>query len=272
MKVFKSSLFYRNTDLYREISDISIMFNSIYNRENIIQDDIFYIAKNYARKKEVELELLRIPIDDNELWAFTFVKNNIIFVCINANLPLNKEIFAMAHELYHIYCYMEKDSSLVLNGSTVLQSEVFNNNEKCIEDLEANAFAGLLLMPKEAIITQMDIYGINSSNIKIDDVIKLMDIFAVPYRAAVLRLIESEIIYVKQGEELLKYSSEEVESRIDLTGVAKRWQLDSRNMISFGTLRENMEFNKENDVVLESRYENDEKYISEIMVSLIGVK
>lgn len=178
----------------------------------------------------------------------------------------------MAHELFHIYCYIEKDSSLILDCNTVLQEDIMNNVGLCKEDLEANAFAGLLLMPKDTLLSQMDIYDIKRESITVDEVIKLMDIFAMPYRAVVLRLIESDVISKSYGEKLLNVSSEKVLDKIELTGVGKRWQIDGKNRISFGSLLENMKYNEENDVLFESRYNDDESYILEIKNKLNGVK
>lgn len=268
----KASLFFKDSEDFIRIKEESTSFNYNYNGGNIIQDDIFNIAENYARKKGNNLELITIPIEDEELWAFTFVKCNTIFVCVNSKLPMNKEIFAMAHELFHIYCYIEKDSSLILDCNTVLQEDIMNNVGLCKEDLEANAFAGLLLMPKDTLLSQMDIYDIKRESITVDEVIKLMDIFAMPYRAVVLRLIESDVISKSYGEKLLNVSSEKVLDKIELTGVGKRWQIDGKNRISFGSLLENMKYNEENDVLFESRYNDDESYILEIKNKLNGVK
>ena len=66
----------------------------------------FYIPRLYA------LEILRYPFKDNELWAFTFIKKGTIFLCVNAGLPICKQVFAMAHELYHIHCYSEDNNTM----------------------------------------------------------------------------------------------------------------------------------------------------------------
>lgn len=272
MNTKRTSLFFDDLDDYKKIKEEAIKFNSAYNGGNIIQDDIFNIAKNYVRRKEKKLEIIRIPIEDEELWAFTLVRYDTIFVCVNAALPLNKQIFAMAHELYHIYCYVEKDSSLVLDGNAVLQKEIMSDSGNCREDLEANAFAGLLLMPKDTLISQMDIYDIDNRNITVDDVIKLMDIFAIPYRAVVLRLIESNIISESYGEKLLSEESEYIINKIEITGVAKRWQLDGKEMVSFGSLIENMEFNRDNDAITDLRYTDDKEFIDRLKEELDGVE
>ena len=41
-------------------------------------------------QKEIALEMLRYPIHDVELWAFTFLKQDTIFVCVNTALPLQR--------------------------------------------------------------------------------------------------------------------------------------------------------------------------------------
>ena len=56
--------------------------------QSIIKDNIFAVIQNYARKKEIALEMLRYPIHDDELWALTFLKQDTIFVCVNTALPL----------------------------------------------------------------------------------------------------------------------------------------------------------------------------------------
>ncbi len=67
-------------------------------------------------------------------------------------MPLLKQIFAAAHELYHIYCYFEGyDSALVQSGS-ILASGIIDEEAKETEDVEANAFAAILLVPKERLL------------------------------------------------------------------------------------------------------------------------
>ena len=73
--VLKDSLFVSQNKKFDEI-------------QSIIKDNIFAVIQNYARKKEIALELLRFPIHDDELWALTFLKQDTIFVCVNTALPL----------------------------------------------------------------------------------------------------------------------------------------------------------------------------------------
>lgn len=109
--VLEDSLFVSQNRKFDEIQSIVRQFSAEYVGNSIIKDNIFAVIQNYARKKEIALELLRYPIHDDELWALTFLKQDTIFVCVNTALPLCKQFFAAAHELYHIYCYVE-------NGAT----------------------------------------------------------------------------------------------------------------------------------------------------------
>lgn len=141
---------------------------------SIIKDNIFAVIQNYARKKEIALEMLRYPIHDDELWALTFLKQDTIFVCVNTALPLCKQFFAAAHELYHIYCYVENaDQSYIKNGS-MLDSATGDETGRTQEDLEANAFAGLLLMPDQLLHEQILLYGLDKDLVTVDSVLMLI--------------------------------------------------------------------------------------------------
>ena len=118
--VLEDSLFVSQNKKFDEIQSIVRQFLAEYVGNSIIKDNIFAVIQNYARKKEIALELLRYPIHDDELWALTFLKQDTIFVCVNTALPLCKQFFAAAHELYHIYCYVENaDQSYIKNGVSV---------------------------------------------------------------------------------------------------------------------------------------------------------
>ena len=72
----------------------------------------------------------------------------------------------------------------------------------------------------------MELHGVQGKNISLDDVLVMMDIFAMPYKACVLRLYECGVIGESKTRELCDKSWKEVQDRIFLTGKAKRWQLD----------------------------------------------
>lgn len=255
--VLDNSLYENDGSRFQQIADLSRQFMVAYCGNNIIRESIFLVMANYARKHELPLELLRYPFQDDELWAFTFLKQGTVFVCINSELPMCKQIFAAAHELYHIFCYAEDVDPRIIREGSVLDSRTADEAAKTQEDREANAFAALLLMPDLILNEQITLCGISKSALTSDEVLTLMDFFAIPYKAVILRLYESQSISRSKAVELLEIPSEEVNRRIALTGKAKRWQLNGSGTESLGSLPENLEFNRVHDLLTDSRREED---------------
>ena len=63
-----------------------------------------------------------------------------------------------------------------------MDSDTANETGKTQEDVEANAFAGLLLMPDQLLSNQIDLFGIDKDDMDTDSVLSLMDMFAIPYK------------------------------------------------------------------------------------------
>lgn len=268
-KVLDNSLYIKERKKYVKISECVTSFNSLYNKNNIIQDDIFSVLENYVARHDMPFELLRFPIGDEELCACTFIRQGRMFVMINSAIPLSKQIFSAAHELYHIYCYFEeKDFSLLQSGS-ILESDVIDDEAKELEDMEANAFAALLLAPKERLEEQSDVYNLSYKNVSAQVILKIMDIFAIPYKAAVLRLFEEEKIDMKTAKKLLQIDSDEISKQIKVTGKAARWKEIPRNLIRFGSLSEKMYNLEQWEAVRDERLKSDKARLNEI-VKMLG--
>lgn len=262
--VFEESLFCKQPKQFEKINSRAKAFAAVYCGSAIIRDSIFGVAANYARKRELSLEILRYPFKDDELWAFTFVKRGTLFLCVNSELAICRQIFAAAHELYHIHCYAEDIDPETITGGSLLDSKAVDDLAVSREDLEANAFAGLLLMPDNMLDEQLKIYGINGEKISADDVLTLMDLFALPYKAVVLRLAENNNVTPDKAIELLAVDTAFVSDRIMLTGRALGWQQNSRNLSYFGSLLDDMEYNSENELLTGSREESDKLYLEKI--------
>lgn len=101
---------------FQELFQAVIQFNSLYNGNNIIQDDIFSVLTNYARKKQEDLDLFRFPAKDDDFCALTCVQKGRVFTYVNSWLPVSNQIFAAAHELYHIWCFLEKKRKCFKKG------------------------------------------------------------------------------------------------------------------------------------------------------------
>ena len=56
-----------------------------------------------------------------------------------------------------------------------------------------------LLMPDQLLANQIDLFGIDKDDMDTDSVLSLMDMFAIPYKATVLRLYESKLYQTAQG-------------------------------------------------------------------------
>lgn len=262
--VFEESLFGKQPKQFEKIDSQAKSFAANYCGNTIIRDSIFGIVANYARKRELSLEVLRYPFKDDELWAFTFVKKGSLFLCVNSELAMCKQIFAVAHELYHIHSYAEDIDPDTITSGSLLDSKTVDELAVSREDLEANAFAGLLLMPDSVLDEQLKLYGIEGERISVDDVLTLMDLFALPYKAVVLRLVENRNITPAKAKELLMTDATFVSDRIKLTGKALGWQQNSGKLVYFGSLLDDMEFNSENELLTDSREKSDKQYLDKI--------
>ena len=262
--IIDESLYKKQRIRFEKIDEQAKAFAVNYCGHTIIRDGIFSIVSNYARKRDLSLELLRYPFKDDELWAFTFIKKGTIFLCVNSDLPMCKQIFATAHELYHIHCYAEDINTNTITSGSLLDARTFDESAASQEDLEANAFAGLLLMSDVSLIEQLKIFGLSKETLGIVDVLILMDLFSLPYKAVVLRLVESSIIGETKAHKLLMEDATDIAERIELTGKAQRWQQNSNHLIHYGSLIENLTFNSEHELLVDSREASDKAYLEKI--------
>ncbi|MDO4293580.1 MAG: ImmA/IrrE family metallo-endopeptidase [Eubacteriales bacterium] len=263
--VLDNSLFVRNPKKFQELSQAATQFNSLYNGNNIIQDDIFSVLTNYAKKNQTSLELLRFPTKDDDFCALTCVQKGKIFVYVNAWLPLSNQIFAAAHELYHIWCFIEKTDESVLRKGSFLSAAVIDEGVTSQEDQEANAFAGILLAPSNALHEQMQIYGISKERQSLEDIIQLMAIFSMPYKAVLLRLFEEQYIDERAVRNFLNIEKDRLKKAIGYEPDAYRWQRRTPEMIQMGNLNQLMEQNAEFDLLTDTRATGDQNTLRQIL-------
>lgn len=262
--VISQILFSKQSKRFQDIEAIAKTVSTLYSGNPMVRDGIFAVVRNYARKNDIPIDILRYPFSDDELWAFTFLKKGTIFVCINSGLSQCKQIFATAHELYHIYCFGEDEDQNTIRNGSLLKGETVDSVSVAQEELEANAFAGLTLMPTTAVREQIDMLEIDEKHMTLDDVLLMMDIFAMPYKACVLRLYECGAIGEAKARELYNLEWKDVQGRISLTGRAKRWQLDGTGTEIFGTLFDDFAFNVENEFLTDTREKGDKVFISSL--------
>ena len=160
--------------------------------------------------------------------------------------------------------FREKNGSVLRKGS-ILNAAVMDEDVKCKEDLEANAFAGLLLVPSNALYEQMQIYGIPKSGQVLGDMIRLMAIFSVPYKAVLLRLYEEGYINTDTVYEFLNVKKEVLRKAVSYEPDAERWQRRTPEILRFGSLKQLMDQNSEYDLLSDKRNVSDQETLCKIL-------
>lgn len=221
----------------------------------ILQDDIFGVIKNYIS----EVNIIKFPIEDAKLCAFVCNYQGELFLYINTHLPLEKQIFAAAHELYHLTYNREQ----LDNG--------FHEMLKSVElegDVEhkANLFAALLLVPTEVLKKQLEVLNIDKEHIEVLDIIRLMDRFGVPYKTMVLRLMEVGWISDKKADEFIQIPDRDEDTgvlyEINKFEIAKRWQ-QRTNEIQYDQLKALMMENEKDGLIPQKRFKKYKEYLEQ---------
>lgn len=270
-EIIENSLFKKNPVRFQELRKYVKEFNTSYIGSNIIQDDIFNVACNYVTKNGKHLELLRLPIRDDDFCAFTCVRNGELFTVLNSALPLCKQNFAAGHELYHIWRYISDQDDTFPHSGSLLTAENMDEISVTREDMEANAFAALLLVPNAALNEQIDVYGLDRKKLSLDSIVRLMDIFAVPFKAMVLRLFEEGILDERSTVLLLQQgTTENLNHSMQLQNIAMRWQKRTTDTIDMGILPVLLRKNQEANRLPEQRITEDKQSLEEMNAWLSG--
>lgn len=206
---------YLNPLINKEIQDIINKVNSCFGRykknNRIIKDDIFNIL-------EMNCKTLYYPIEDDDICGFVYKFKEYNFCYINSYIPFEKQIFAAAHELYHIL-YSDIGNGEIVNSEVLDEKVPISMISK--EDLKANRFAAEFLVPEEVFRNELNIRNINKDSIELREIIELMDAFLVPYKTLVRRLYEIGYMTIEKCNIFLLE-----EDRKEDTGVIL-WQKDS---------------------------------------------
>lgn len=137
---------------------------------------------NIVKKEAI---LLQSPFPDEEFCAFVCQKKGRLFVYINSQIPEEKQNFAAAHELYHIWFDKE-----YLTNPEMLKSTILNDETEDTRELRANLFAAMLLVPKHVLETELLFLDIPKNKVTPIKAVELAHIFEVPYKSMVRRLYE----------------------------------------------------------------------------------
>lgn len=163
-------------------------------QNDIIGQQIFSILSLFAR-------VIYYPLGKDAVWGFTRIKGSADgdkggkpFVAINSSIPCDCQIFAAAHELYHIWF----DNKVDVIPANVIDESTDDRNE-----LKANRFAAEFLVDEELLRKELRIYSIDCSKITLKDILRLANLFSVPYKTMVKRLYEIGSIAKQKRSEYL---------------------------------------------------------------------
>ncbi len=150
---------------------------------DIIGPQIFSILSLYAR-------VIYYPLGKDAPWGFTRIsgsKNDASlekpFVAINSSIPVDRQVFAAAHELYHIWYEQNPD---------VLPADLLSEKNNKTSEKRANRFAAEFLVDEQLLKQEIDLYKIKKFTIK--SILQMAELFTVPYRTMVKRLREIDVI------------------------------------------------------------------------------
>lgn len=150
---------------------------------------------------EKESRVLYYPLEDRQVWGFSEIIKGKLFVCINTSLPYDKQVFAAAHELYHLW--------YGTSGEIMFSENTEELNADKEAELFANRFAAEFLVNEELLLQEMRVFGIDKGSLGMKEVVRLANLFVVPYRTMVKRLYEISVISKKKCEEFLSYTDEQ---------------------------------------------------------------
>ncbi|HDX9588856.1 TPA: ImmA/IrrE family metallo-endopeptidase [Bacillus pseudomycoides] len=169
-----------------EIRDIEAKAHSklseLHKPSRILGKDVLRIVKR-------EATLLQSPLQEEDLCAFVCQKKGKLFVYINSQISKEKQYFAAAHELYHIWFDKEYLAQPELLKSNTLNDETDNTRE-----LRANLFAAMFLVPKHVLEQELLFLGISRGTVSSSQIVELACTFQVPYKSMVRRLFEIRYI------------------------------------------------------------------------------
>lgn len=175
--------------------------------QDVIGIQIFSILSLHAR-------VFYYPLGEAGPWGITYMGGidsgapiEKPFVAINTSISVDAQVFAAAHELYHIW-YDEKAEAI---PASILGETDEYGAQLDVSELKANRFAAEFLVDEEMLRQEMRIYSITPQKISVKDILKLATLFTVPYKTMVKRLHEIEAISQDEREQYLAKPESSIE-------------------------------------------------------------
>lgn len=150
--------------------------------------------------------MLLYPLKTGKVAGFTRKQGELIQIFINTGFNLSFQIFAVAHELYHLIDLKEQyaDRFIICNDRDISENMDGGSN---IDEIKANYFAAAFLMPQNTIIKRFK--SDKSKKIQeADIVLKIIEVqneYELPYKTILKRLKELRVIDNEEFERLKSY-------------------------------------------------------------------
>lgn len=161
--------------------------------------------------EQEEYLILEMPFRDKEIGAICYKGDYYGYIFLNSAVPKVNVNFALAHEIYHVFYQCKPIRQKV----EFALSEHYSKDK---EELSANLFAGMLLMPTAIFVSMFQKFQTEqgAEDTELTLIAKLMSFFQVPYMAVVIRCYELHLLpEEKVLETLLKAESEEIRTEFD---------------------------------------------------------
>lgn len=146
-------------------------------RQNKPPVDVDFLAEK-AGVKLVYEEL------DDDVSGFLVRKSGKVFLAVNSKHHPNRQRFSIAHELGHFFLHLNSSSTVFID-KTVYYRNIDSSSGKYQQEIEANAFAADLLMPKGMLERELENFGEELTDM---DIYRLANRFGVSQQAMELRL------------------------------------------------------------------------------------
>lgn len=154
----------------------------------------------------IQARVLYYPLDEDGPWGFTCLGNGKPFIALNTAIDVEKQVFAAAHELYHI-CFNGKADFI---PSSILGEIDEQGKSLEISELKANRFAAEFLVEEGLLKQEMQHYSVIPGKVTVKDILMLANLFFVPYETMVKRLYEVNAITPEESDAFRNRTLEEI--------------------------------------------------------------
>lgn len=254
-------LYFNEKEIYEEMNRIATRIFSVYPFNNGSLA-LKQIIKNYAAANNVQVKILYIPLKDIQLWGLFYQLDGIYFIVINSEISLNKQVVALAHEFYHLYSAVEEN----MVALDILADNVRTLN---IEDKKANAFAACFLMPEHFLKSMFK--KPNTLEEKILLIKMVMDVFMVPFKTAVIRLMEIEFLTKDEGLEIINSTTRNERDKFESFNAFKLSKWDMVNdLLELDDLDTLFHINEDLELMSEKKLNKHKEIVKKITKLLKG--